>query len=250
MRVALFVFLLVGCSARVGLSVPDAEEPEPTEADVPVDERILTADGAFDCAASAAQTGVCDGDEGCLRTASDGCRAMTNDCERVVPLTAMYAQMPSPQRSSLWPSGAVPTFAQGDPCAAVDPACGFDAQQGVCQPFVPVPECPETAESASQTRVMCTHPDQAQLVCEYPGIRYECGTPWRPSGGRAPAPGTFDIPDTWLATPDYDDVGCPLTERARQSRCRPPTHGECLAYDVRYSCPNGRWIGEAMPGRP
>jgi hypothetical protein len=256
MRVGLIVVVMAGCASRVPATPPDVTPPEPAleqpAAPEPATPRLLTADGAFDCAANDASYGVCDGTEGCIFTYPDGCRATTNACEQVVPLTRGYPSRYSRSGSSLWPPYEVVTFTQGDPCFAVDPECGLDPLQGICEPYVAVPECPATVELAEQAQVFCHHPEQPALRCEYPGVLYTCGQPWRPIGGVQPQPGTYDTPNAWFATPDYDASGCPLTERAQQSRCEPltTTNGECIAMDIRFSCPSGVWETELLPPRP
>ena len=206
--------------------------------------------GDIICAANAAQSYVCDGDEGCIQVYGDGCRMAVNRCEQVVPVTVDYPHLSARTGSSRWPQGESLTFRGGDPCASVDPECAYGSAQGVCEPVTLIEECPETAEQAAALDVSCMHPAQEALVCQYPGIRYECGTPWRPMGGARQPEGTYDRPSGWSATPDYDFQGCPATPRAREAACEPPANGQCVIYDTRYSCPNGVWESERLPPRP
>ncbi len=254
MRIGMICLLAVGCATRP--SVPPssgltAETPVPVEDVVPAPpSRLLTPDGAFDCSANWTQTRVCDGEEGCIQVHGDGCRMAANACEEVIPVTRLYSHIAAQTGSTAWPQGESLTFQQGDPCASVDAECAYGMMEGVCEPFISIPECPETAEHAADMQISCMHPEQPALVCLYPGIRYECGVPWRPTSGVRQVPGTHDKPSHWFATPDYDYQGCPATPLARNAACDPLPIGDCVIYDVRYSCPNGVWESEALPPRP
>ena len=199
------------------------------------------------CAGRPTTRAACAPRDGCVWDRSYVCRDAANACERVAHSTRDY-------RPDTWvpsPHGR-PTFLGGDPCAAVDPRCGYDVRTNLCQPFVALDRCPASAKDARAQQVFCMHPSQPALNCRYKaatknkingGVTFSCRRPPRGLTGHMPPPGSFDTPVGWLEQMDYDDYGCPLSTTAFRARCSAPQKQQCRSGLTIFQCLRGRWRG-------
>jgi len=203
-------------------AVPEPEEPPPPD-EAPPEEPPCARRAAADCRR----------EQGCVMELHVGCREVVDACDRLVPGAAAPGE---------------------DGCSLQDPACVYDPRGQLCVAYTPVTECPPTLAEARALPIDCVL-QRTPLECAYEeegGVTLACRVPSMGCpGGMARRP----EPPAWLAAPthppDYAPDGCPLTERARRTRCRAPRSLECRDCAGITQCVGGRWrMTTRFPPRP
>lgn len=241
-RCFLFSALAVACSSAPPRPAQSAPEPvasgsadtvredvreeateEPPPADTQPDEPPCAGRAGADCSR----------EHGCVMELHVGCRDAVDDCERLVPGSADPGQ---------------------DGCTVQNPACVFHPRAHLCVTYTPITECPPTLAEAQALPVDCEL-QRTPFECAYDeggGITFACRTPSMGCpGGMVRRPAR----PAWLGAPthppDYAADGCPLTDRARRSRCRAPRTLECRECAGITQCVRGRWqMTRRFPPRP
>lgn len=177
----------------------------------------------------------------CIFEQGAGCRELRNDCERWWTDRSQPAPTECPDGCAL--RRAVPF---GEETTSRYPMV-------LCVPYEQVTECPATLEE-SIASVDCPL-QQVVLECDYEDaegpITMACRRPDQGCPGGRRRPREFRSWRGLRPLTDYDENGCPQTDRAQAARCREPRSLQCSSCTEVTQCVRGRWrVTRRIPRQP